>query len=279
ESGVIKVDEGEDLKTILYSKVSDVNWSIVGVIPAKGYLDQNRYFLVLSSIAVVFALLLAAGLVLFLSQKIIGPLIALTKALSNPNPELQVSKLQVTSEDEVGQLIKSYNKLHNRIKKLMNRVKQNEALKKEMDMLALQAQINPHFLYNTLSSIQWMALMNKDQKTAKMVSSLSEFLRFSLNKGEEFCTVSNEIAHVKNYVNIQSMRYPDKFEFEISIDSYLEDKIMLKLLLQPLIENAIIHGILKMNEKGKISVSVKSRESEILFSVTDNGIGMDEDLV
>src|SRR5690606_12680407 len=98
-------------------------------------------------------------------------------------------------------------------------------------------------------------------------------------KGEEFCTVSNEIAHVKNYVNIQSMRYPDKFEFEISIDSYLEDKIMLKLLLQPLIENAIIHGILKMNEKGKISVSVKSRESEILFSVTDNGIGMDEDLV
>ncbi|MBS4196113.1 cache domain-containing sensor histidine kinase [Lederbergia citri] len=279
ESGVIKIGKGKELKTILYSKIPDVNWSIIGVIPAKGYLDQNHYFLVLSSIAVAFALILAAGLVLFLSQKVIGPLIALTRALSNPNPALQVSKLKVTSEDEVGQLIKSYNKLNNRIRKLMDRVKQNEALKKEMDMLALQAQINPHFLYNTLSSIQWMALMNKDQKTAKMVSSLSEFLRFSLNRGEEFCAVSQEISHVKNYVNIQSLRYPDKIDFEISTEPHLEDKMMLKLLLQPIIENAIMHGILKMNGKGKILVVVKSDESKMKFSVTDNGIGMDEEQV
>ncbi|MBM7691738.1 two-component system sensor histidine kinase YesM [Peribacillus deserti] len=276
QSGFLKSDTRDEQKTILFSTVSSVNWKLVGVIPVKEYSAQNRYFLILTTMAVGFAMLLGLGLVLFLTHKVIGPLTELTRALRKSNPDEQISILPVRANDEVGQLIMSYNKLNNRIRNLMEHVKLNESLKKEMDLLALQAQINPHFLYNTLSSVQWMALMNKDTKTAEMVGSLSDFLRFSLNKGEEFCAVSQEISHVDNYVTIQKIRYPDKFDFKISVPPELLTKEMLKLLLQPLIENAMLHGILKKQGKGKIIVLAESNGKQMKFTVLDNGIGMSE---
>ena len=122
-----------------------------------------------------------------------------------------------------------------------------------------------------------MALMNKDSKTAEMVSSLSDFLRFSLNNGKEFCAVSQEIAHVQNYVNIQSIRYPDMFDVQIEVDPALQTKLMLKLLLQPLIENAMLHGILKKEGIGKITVFVEMYDKQMTFTVTDNGVGMNDE--
>jgi two-component system, sensor histidine kinase YesM len=276
ESGFFKSHTKGEQKTILFSTIPNVNWKLVGVIPVKEYSAQNRYFLTLTTMAVGFAMLLGTGLVLFLTHKVIGPLTELTRALKKSNPEEQNSNLPVRTNDEVGQLIMSYNKLNNRIRNLMEAVKLNESLKKETDLLALQAQINPHFLYNTLSSVQWMALMNKDSKTAEMVGSLSDFLRFSLNKGEEFCPVSQEIAHVENYVTIQKIRYPDKFDVKISVPPELLNKEILKLLLQPLIENAMLHGILKKKGEGEISVVAESNEKQMKFTVTDNGVGMSE---
>lgn len=182
--------------------------------------------------------------------------------------------IPVKSIDEVGQLIVSYNKLSSRIVKLTDEVKWNESLKKEADMHALQIQMNPHFLYNTLSSIHWMALMNHDAKIAEMVGSLSDFLRFSLNNGQEYCSIEQEIIHVKNYVSIQSIRYPDKFAFQVDVDAAIQEQFTLKLLLQPLVENAMLHGILKREGQGCITISAEQEEQGIHFTVADDGIGI-----
>ncbi|RXZ82055.1 sensor histidine kinase [Paenibacillaceae bacterium] len=272
--GWMEYGKGQDKKTILYYDLKDSDWRLVGIIPAQAYKSQNQYFLTLTAIAVSIATLFVIALVLFLIQKVTKPLSALTRFLRNSSPDAPLPTLPVTTIDEVGQLVISYNRMSSKIEKLTDEVKKNESLKKEADMMALQAQINPHFLYNTLSSVHWMALMKGEDRIADMVGSLSDFLRFSLNSGQEFCTVNQEILHIDNYVNVQSIRYPDKFQYETDIAPELLERKMLKLLLQPLVENAMIHGILKREGIGNIRICVMEKEEGILFAVIDDGIGM-----
>lgn len=263
--------------TILYDAIDDMGWTLTGVMPFSEYRNQNSYVLQLMVVVIAVSVLLVAVLVLYFVQKVTNPLVMLAQFLKHSNPEEPLQTYPVQTMDEVGQLVRSYNKLSNRIELLTDQVKQEEVNKKEADMQALQAQINPHFLYNTLSSIHWMALMSREEKIAEMVGSLSDFLRFSLNKGEEFCTVEQEFAHANHYGNIQSIRFPDKFTLHMELEPALKGQIMLKLLLQPLIENALIHGIQKGPGKGEIHVSAKSTPGGMLFSVEDTGVGMDAD--
>ncbi|MCI3920834.1 sensor histidine kinase [Paenibacillus sp. TRM 82003] len=274
-SGELDYGEGADMITVVYKRLDGLPWKLVGMIPSKEYRSQNRYFLTLTGIAVCIAMLLVIVLVVFLIQRVTNPLSSLTRLLKNANPEEPLPALPVTSIDEVGQLIISYNRLSSRIGKLTDEVKRNEALKKEADMLALQVQINPHFLYNTLSSIQWLARMNQEPKIAAMVRSLSDFLRFSLNKGEEYCSVEQELAHVGHYVNIQSIRYPDKFRFRTEAQAELLEATMLKLVLQPLVENAMLHGILKREGEGAVRIAAaRTADGGIRFEVSDDGVGI-----
>ncbi|MFD3261557.1 sensor histidine kinase [Paenibacillus lentus] len=273
-SGFIDYGEGAEKKTILYKTMSSGNWKLVGIIPSEEYRSQNRYFLTLTAVAVSVAILFVIILVVFLIQKITNPLSQLTNFLKHNSPEEPMPAIPVKSIDEVGQLIVSYNKLSSRIVKLTDEVKWNESLKKEADMHALQIQMNPHFLYNTLSSIHWLALMNHDAKIAEMVGSLSDFLRFSLNNGQEYCSIEQEIIHVKNYVSIQSIRYPDKFAFQVNVDTAIQEQFTLKLLLQPLVENAMLHGILKREGQGCITISAECDGQGIHFTVLDDGIGI-----
>lgn len=175
-----------------------------------------------------------------------------------------------------GRLGESYNKLGRHIEQLKDRLIRTEARKKEADLRALQAQIHPHFLYNTLSSVQWMAFMRGEQEIGEMVGALGHFLQFSLNKGREFCPVEQEVAHVRHYVRIQQYRYPDRFHLEVEEDPSLAGSLMLKLLLQPLVENAMMHGILKREGEGTIRVKLARSGKNMLVSVEDDGIGMSE---
>jgi two-component system sensor histidine kinase YesM len=270
-------DPSSSKKTILYLTMPDVNWTLVRVIPYAEFRSQNRYVLALTAVSVGIAGLLIASLVVFFVKQVTRPLMMLTHFLKDANPEEPIEPYPVETMDEIGQLVRSYNKLGGRIERLTEQVKHNESMKKEADMLALQAQINPHFLYNTLSSIHWMALMNQDTKTAHMVGNLSDFLRFSLNKGAQYCPVSQEISHARHYANIQSIRYPDQFEIHFFVDPSMNDIMMLKLLLQPLIENALIHGILKKDGKGVIHVHAVMNKETMTFVVDDTGIGMEPD--
>ncbi|MBH5320116.1 sensor histidine kinase [Paenibacillus sp. GSMTC-2017] len=276
-SGWLNYGEGDNKQTILYDSVADMGWTLTGIMPFAEYRNQNSYVLKLMAIVIVVSVLVVSILVLYFVQRVTNPLIMLTQFMKHSNPEEPLQKYPVETMDEVGQLVRSYNKLSDRIAHLTEQVKQEESYKKEADMQALQAQINPHFLYNTLSSIHWMALMNKDEKIADMVGSLSDFLRFSLNKGEEFCSVEQEVAHAMHYSNIQSIRFPGKFKLQMDIDPALSHTRMLKLLLQPLIENALIHGIQKQPAMGEIKVSAKLESEWMHFMVEDTGVGMDDE--
>jgi two-component system sensor histidine kinase YesM len=269
---------GAETNTVLYHRLSMPDWKLVGVIPTEIYTSQNRYVLAVTAIAIGIALLLSVALVLWFIRWVTQPLRGLAGTLKDMNPDEPIPTFEVKSTDEVGLLLHSYNKLSNRIGRLKEQVQLNEAKKKEADIMALQAQINPHFLYNTLSSIHWIALMNKDKRIAEMVGALSDFLRFSLNKGEEFCPVQQEVAHAQNYVTIMSIRFQDKFMSEFYIDPELNDKPMLKLLLQPLIENSIMHGLQKKKERGHLFVyGERQGESTMTFVVEDTGIGIGEE--
>ncbi|MBP1992111.1 cache domain-containing sensor histidine kinase [Paenibacillus eucommiae] len=268
--------EGES-NTVLYYSLPSLNWKIVGVIPTKVYTAQNEYVLTLTACAIGIAALLAIALVLYFTTWVTRPLTELSRKLKDINPDEPIPAIEVKSSDEVGLLLHSYNKLGDRIERLKSQLQQNEAVKRGVDIQALQAQINPHFLYNTLSSIHWIALMNKDKQIAEMVGTLSDFLRFSLNNGQEFCSVQQEVAHAQNYILIMSKRFQDKFDWAFYVDSDLHDRMMLKLLLQPLIENSIMHGLQKNKNKGSVYVHGERRGDAIKFVVEDTGIGMAED--
>ncbi|MFB5760854.1 cache domain-containing sensor histidine kinase [Paenibacillus medicaginis] len=270
-SGFLNYGKGSDRKTLMYYKMPNTDWTLLGVIPFAQYSSENQYLLRLTALVIAAAAFIIAAILLFLISTITRPLHRLSVFLKQGNLE---DKLPVPSTDEVGQLIISYNRLSRRIRRLTAQVKENEARKKEADLLALQAQINPHFLYNTLASVHWMALMNRDSSIAVMVDSLSSFLRFSLNQGEEFCEVQQEIAHVESYVQIQSIRYPQQFTVDFEVDPDCRHQKMLKLLLQPLIENAILHGVLQSGEHGRISIKVSASGEGMEFTVQDNGAGM-----
>ncbi|MFC4598687.1 cache domain-containing sensor histidine kinase [Cohnella hongkongensis] len=274
--GVLQYGKGKEQKTILYNTIPSLGWKLVGFIPTQVYGAQNAYVLNVTAFATGIALLLAVGLMLLFVQWVTKPLTGLTKYLKDVNPDDPMPLYPIRSTDEIGLLVRSYNKLGDKIDLLKTQVQKNEAKKKEADMQALQAQINPHFLYNTLSSIQWIALMNKDKQIAEMVGALSDFMRFSLNKGEEYCQVRQEIAHAQNYAYIQSIRFPDQFEIEFFVDPDLMDLPILKLLLQPLIENSLIHGIQKKKEKGHVFVHGERDGDAMKFVVEDTGIGIDE---
>ncbi|WP_018933935.1 sensor histidine kinase [Gracilibacillus lacisalsi] len=264
--------------TIISSKVPEVDWALISVIPTKKFTAENRKFLQLTLLAIIIAILLVTALVLFFVRKVIGPLSKLTEVIQTSDPTAGLKLVSLHSSDEIGLLLDSYNKLNKRIYHLLDQIKRNEARKREIDLQALQAQINPHFLYNTLASIHWMALVNHDIKISRMVSALSNFLRYSLNKGNEYCTIKQELEHLDNYVRIQQLRYPNLFQLNIDIPKEVEEYYMLKLVLQPLIENSIIHGLLpNENKQGKIDITGCWEQDSLCIHVHDNGIGMSKE--
>ncbi|MBW5444447.1 HAMP domain-containing protein [Cohnella sp. CFH 77786] len=261
---------------ILYPEPT-TGWTLAGLAPDDLKRTQNTYILQLTAAAVVISILMNTGLILFVIQRVTNPLKVLSRLLSKINPDEPMPLYHPSSHDEIGQLSESYNKLGRHIKQLKEQLIRNETRKKEADIRALQAQINPHFLYNTLSSVHWMALMSDEKRIAEMVGALSDFLQFSLNKGRDYCPVRQELAHIHNYTQIQALRFPDQFEVEYIIDPELSDKYMLKLLLQPLLENAMIHGIQKKTGKGTIAIYLERRGNDMQFLILDDGAGMSDE--
>lgn len=176
--------------------------------------------------------------------------------------------------DEITELGMSFNIMIGKIKELLDsKIKEQENLKKA-ELRALQAQINPHFLYNTLDTIIWMAESKKTDQVVKIVSALSNFFRISLSKGMDWITIGEEVDRIKSYLTIQRMRYRDILDFKIEVEEDVVENTILKLLLQPLVENALYHGIKNKRQKGMISVRAKRKdEDEILLEVEDDGIG------
>lgn len=277
KSGSTVYGKDESKRTVLYYREELTNWILIGTIPYDQYRAENGYILGMTGIAVGISAALSVFLVWFTVRRATRPLQLLARHLSRINPHRPLPYFAVSTDDEIGKLGKSYNLLGAHIEELKQDVIRGEARKKEADLRALQAQINPHFLYNTLSSIHWIALMAKQARIADMVEGLSQFLRLSLNQGKEYCPVYQEVDHIRQYARVQNIRYSGKFRVDYIVDASLEDKMMLKLLLQPLVENAMVHGLQKKDGPGTILIMIRPEGQKISFLILDDGVGMSKD--
>ncbi len=226
------------------------------------------------------ALCFSVGAAWAISRSIYIPI----KKLHDVTTTIAKDDLQVLvtkdNADEITDLGRNFNVMIGKIRELLDaKVKEQENLKKA-ELRALQAQINPHFLYNTLDTIIWMAESKKTDQVIEIVQALSNFFRISLSKGRDWITIGEEIERTRSYLTIQRMRYRDIMDFDIEVDEQVLNNTTLKLILQPLVENAIYHGIKNKRTGGTVYVRAKQKNtSEILLEVEDNGIGfMPEDL-
>ena len=174
---------------------------------------------------------------------------------------------------------KSIKNMLGRIKVLMSDLVDEHNAKRKSEFDTLQSQINPHFLYNTLDIIVWMIENENSDKAVNIVTALAKFFRISLSKGKNIITVKDEVEHVRNYLMIQNMRFKNRFEYSIDVDEEVLSYSSLKLMLQPLVENAIYHGMEFMDGDGEIDVKVFKEDDSLYFTITDNGLGMSEDMV
>ena len=236
----------------------------------EGFVRWQILSIILIFGAVGFSVVAAWGL----SKSIYTPI----KKLHDVTTTITKNDLQalMTSDnvDEITELGMSFNIMIGKIKELLDsKIKEQENLKKA-ELRTLQAQINPHFLYNTLDTIIWMAESKKTDQVVKMVTALSNFFRISLSKGKDWITIGEELERIKSYLTIQKMRYRDILDFKIEVEEGVSENTVLKLILQPLVENALYHGIKNKRQGGTISVRAKRKGmDEILLEVEDNGIG------
>ncbi|MDC7233532.1 MAG: sensor histidine kinase [Spirochaetales bacterium] len=181
------------------------------------------------------------------------------------------------SSDELGDLGRSFNQMVQRIDNLMENVKEDQIQLRKAELRTLQAQINPHFLYNTLDSINWLSREGRNEDIIAMVTSLTTLFRTGISRGQDMIPISAEISHIESYLTIQKIRYENRFIYEMDVDESVLNCMTLKLILQPLVENALYHGIKMKKGKGLISIRARKVNQLIILEVSDNGAGMSEE--
>lgn len=276
QSGSGSFTTGDGNKKRIYTiQETHFGWKIVGVAYANE-LIANQYQINISYFLwTILALVIALYLSFFISRHLSRPIKLLQRSMKQVEKGDFSIRSDFRSENEIGQLGHTFNIMVGRIKDLMNQIIQNEESKRKSEMQLLQAQINPHFLYNTLDSIIWMAERKKHDEVVQMTSSLAKLFRAIINKNNETVPVRVEIEHITNYLLIQSMRYKDKLDFQIDVDPGILEVHIPKIILQPIVENAIYHGIKNSLEPGLVKITGREDGDNIVFVVADNGVGME----
>lgn len=272
-----EVFEGKRRK-IIVNTISYTGWKLVGVIPYSSFthgMFNVRYFIVILMLLMAMMLVVINRIV---SVRISRPILKLNDSVkeyeAGEKPEIYIG-----GSLEIRHLGHSIQRSYEQIETLMQEIvlEQNERRKSELD--ALQSQINPHFLYNALDSITWMIEGGKNDEAVFMVTELAKLFRISLSRGRTIISVKDELQHAKSYMNIQKIRYKNAFTITFDADPDIYDYCTVKLVLQPILENAINYGIDAMDDCGEITVTGKMKDGNIILSVTDNGVGMTEEEV
>ena len=266
-------------QTVVTKTVGYTGWKLVGVIKGTGIslnMLKTRLFIVFVILLIIFIVIIINSYISFRVTNPIRELEKSVKALEEGNLDADI---YMGGSYEVQHLGKSVQDMKFRIKGLMQDIVNEHEEKRKSEFDSLQAQINPHFLYNTLDIIVWQIENEKQSEAVHTVTALARFFRLSLGKGKNIVTVKDEIDHVKNYLMIQHMRFKNKFDYEFDIAEDVLELPSLKLMLQPLVENAIYHGMEFMDGDGLITIKAWREENELYLSVADNGLGMTEDKV
>lgn len=274
--GSIVQKQGGRNYLVSYLRVERYNWKIISVMAFSELSNDLKIFNLIAFIVLVVNSLLLFGGSLIISRLITIPVNKLLNSMKRVEKG-EFERVSInTGNDEIGRLQNGYNIMIDEIQKLIERVVEEQKTKRKAELDVLQAQIKPHFLYNTFDAISALALAGRNDDVYKVMKALGGYYRTSLSKGNEIINIAEEIELVKNYLIIQQFRYGDLFTIEYDLDPEAGKYKILKLVLQPLVENAIYHGIKPKGEKGLIKLKANLIENRIILVVEDDGVGMNE---
>jgi len=260
---------------VVYTSSQATGWKIVGIAPLQEIVEDANKIRQLIIFSVALSIFFTITLYFFITARLTRPIRLLKNNMRLAAAGNLEAKVKPSGNDEIADLGSSFNIMLAKIKGLLEQsIREQEQIQKA-ELRTLQAQINPHFLYNTLESIVWMAEAGKKEQVIQLVKALSQFFRISLNKGRDWISIKTELEHVRSYLVIQQMRYRDILDYRIEIAESIESYPILKMTLQPLVENALYHGIKNKRGKGLIQISgYEDTTGTLVLTVEDNGIGM-----
>lgn len=268
-------------KNVIYSirSLDNCDWRIVGV----SYIDELVTVKVRGAMQILLVMIAFVLVTVFLSSFLLThmishPIQSLVKAMKDFEADAEEFSYQpVHGSKEMIALSDSFGHMVGRIQDLMEKVRREEITLRKTELKALQAQINPHFLYNTLDAIGWMCEEERSKDAVEMVNALARLFRISISKGHELIPIGKEVEHARSYLMIQNFRYKNQFTYSFDIEEECLPYLCNKITLQPIIENAIYHGINRMVDEGEIRIRIYGEGDDIVFSVSDNGVGMSKE--
>ena len=262
------------VKTVGYT-----GWKLVGVVPADNIWDNYGQLLLFFLFVVLFSIFLLVFVNLHLSERISVPIKTLERAVKELEAGREEVDIDVSGPYEIERLGHSIRSMVSTMRHLMDDIIEQEAQKRRSELDVLQSQINPHFLYNTLDSVVWMTENGRTDEAILMVTSLARFFRISLSRGSNIIPIADELEHARHYLTIQKMRYKNKFSAVIAAEDGVEGLYTIKLIVQPILENAIYHGMAYADGDGEITVRARRDGEDVVIEVADNGPGMPEEMV
>jgi len=262
-------------KLVVYKYMKDWDWYVVGTLPISYLLRDNNVMLLAILVIVIITIILASFISMIISRHLLRPFNDLIYRMSMVSKGDLTTRINLSEHGyDFEQVSKGFNLMVEQINVLMKKIYDEQRQLKEIEFKALQSQINPHFLYNTLESIHWQALLYGHHEISTMVKALAGFYRISLSRGEAIIPMKSESQHVENYLTIQEMRYKDNMESYIDIPEEFLEVMIPKMTLQPLVENSIYHGLRIKQSKGFIKITAIRDGDDLIVKVIDNGVGM-----
>jgi len=268
---------------VLIKPVSGVNWYLTGVVPYSTILEERKYIISYIVVIGIIFILIAFSVSYFLAGTITRPLFSITDAMHTYDESLQLEPINVEADGELAYLVRVYNRLVSSINRYISNIYEEQEKKKEAELISLQyeldflqAQINPHFIHNTLNAIGHQAEKAGNMEIFESLKSFNILLRASISGTQEMIELSEELELVKNFINILQLRYGSRFTIDIRIDTGLESLLVPKLILQPIVENSIFHGIEPTGRRGRIEITAERTDDCIILSIGDDGRGMSE---
>lgn len=278
-STIFSVEANKEKAHLIVSPISSYpSWKLVTLVKDRAINESISTLLMGALVMMILLLVLIVLLGRYLSHSIMKPILILQSCMKEARSGNLKSYYPLDMEqDEIYDLGTAYNQMIDELSLTMEQVVEEEKKKKEAEMQVMQAQIKPHFLYNALDNIRWMARKHGAKDVQEAITALSTFFRLSLNHGEEVVTLKQEFQHTRSYLEIQKIRYKDKLGYMIHLDEEVEEIKLPKLILQPIVENAINHGIKQSARNGTVEIHGGIEDGHLILRVEDNGIGMTQE--
>lgn len=276
-TGVVEGNDGP--LAVCVQTLTSASWRVIGVASLAGlatYDSGPGTYVITAILLLAQAVLLAS---IFISGSVVRPLHRLMALMGRMTDAGEMQTAPTGGVYEAGQLARSFNRMSARIVQLMGQVREEQKQLHRSELKALNAQINPHFLYNTLDSVIWLAESGDEKNVIQMVMALSKYFRLSLSGARDYITVSDELQQVENYLIIQKMRFGDSFSYTIFCEEDVKTVRTPKILLQPVVENAIVHGVDTTEGGGRIEIAARREGDNLVMEVRDNGCGIKPEIL